>query len=99
MALGGAVKGSAYLTVSGSVGVASKPKMIYSLCIISGATASVVLLQDNGSSGTIYISVKGAINTGVVFFFENGLFFPDDCYYTADGHQTSVLISYDEIVG
>jgi len=62
------------------------------------ATASLVILKNNGTGGTAYIEATGAINTGVTVFFEKGLFFPTDCFYTADGNQTSVLISYDEIV-
>lgn len=95
--MAGRTHGSSYLTTSGAVGVASKPKMIYALTVISGATAAVVQLKNGGSSGTIYIQETGTINKGVTFNYSEGFFFPTDCFYTADGNQTSVLISYEEV--
>lgn len=87
--------GSTLLTGSGAVGVAGKPKVIYGLHVISG-TASVVILKNNGTGGTIYIKQTGTANTGATFVFPEGFFFPTDCFYTADGNQTSVLVWYDE---
>lgn len=101
MAIGVQRHGSTYLTTSGAVGIAkgssAEPKIIYSIHVISGATPSLVTLKDNGSSGTIYIQELGTANQGQTFNYPEGKFFPNDCYYTADGNQTSVLISYDEL--
>lgn len=90
------VPGSTYLTASGAVGVAGKPKLVYGAHILSGGTAGVLVLKDNGSSGTIYIKLTGTISTGAYFNFGEGIFFPDDCYCTVDGNTTSVLVSYSE---
>jgi hypothetical protein len=94
--MAGRTHGSAYLTASGSVGIAGKPKMIYSATIISGATAGVLSLKDNGSSGTLYLAGTGTINQGVTFNYQEGFFFPHDCYCTVDANTTSVLVSYEE---
>lgn len=94
--MAGRAHGSAYLTTSGQVGRAGKPKMIYTMTIISGGTASVAKLLNNGSSGTLYIQETGTISQGKTFNYQEGFFFPNDCYYTEDGNQTSVLISYEE---
>lgn len=87
--------GSVLLTASGAVGVAGKPKIIYGVHVISG-TASVVTLKNNGTTGTIYIKETGTANTGKTFIYPEGFLFPTDCFYTADGNQTSVLVWYDE---
>jgi len=95
--MAGRTHGSAYLTVSGSVGVAGKPKMIYTAHIIStGGGAAVLTLKDNGSSGTTYITGTGTTSQGVTFNFGEGYFFPDDCYCTIGSNTTSVLVSYEE---
>lgn len=95
MASGGK-HGSAYLTASGAVGVAGKPKMIYGVHIISGGTAGVLSLKNNGTGGTLYLAGTGTINQGVTFNYSEGFFFPTDCYCTVDGNTTSVLVSYEE---
>jgi len=94
--MAGRVHGSAYLTTSGAVGIAGKPKMIYSIHVISGGTVAVVNLKNNGTGGTSYIQETGVVSKGQTFNYSEGFFFPTDCYYTADGNQTSVLISYEE---
>lgn len=91
------VHGSTRLTTTGTVGVAAKPKIIYGIHIISGATPSVALLKNNGTTGTIYIKETGTANTGKTIMYPEGYLFPTDCFYTADGNQTSVLVFYDEV--
>ena len=95
--MAGRTHGSAYLTASGSVGVASKPKMVYAAHIIStGGGASVLTLKNNGTGGTIYITGTGTTSQGITFNFGEGFFFPTDCFFTAGANLTSVLISYEE---
>jgi len=98
--MAGRTHGSVLKTVaggSGVVGVSGKAKMVYAITIISGATASTATLR-NGSNGsaTIYIQQTGTINQGVTFNFQEGFFFPSGCYFSDDGNETSVLISYEE---
>lgn len=99
MAIGVSRHGSVRLTGSGAIGIAGKPKIIYGFHVIAvGVTAPVVVIKDNGSSGTIYIKETGAGGAGVgtTFKYTEGFSFPDDAFYTADGNQTSVVFSYDE---
>src|ERR1035437_9930054 len=95
--MAGRTHGSAYLTASGAVGVAAKPKMVYGAHIIStGGGAGVLSLKNNGTGGTIYITGTGTTSQGITFNFGEGYFFPTDCYCTVDGNTTSVLVSYEE---
>lgn len=94
--MAGRTHGSAYLTASGAVGVAGKPKMVYSAHILSTGTAGVLVLKNNGTGGTIRINLTGNVGTGAVFNFGDGFFFETDCYATIDGNTTSILVSYEE---
>lgn len=97
MALG-TRKGTAYFTTSGALGNGTSPVTVYAVHIISsGATAAVVTLKNGGSSGTIYMTETGAGSKGVTANYSEGFYFPAGGYYTADGNQTSVLISYDQL--
>lgn len=101
MAIGVSRHGSVRLTGSGAIGIAGKPKIIYGLHVIaSGVTAPVVVVKDNGTGGTIYIQETGTGGAGVgkTFVYKEGMHFPDDAFYTADGNQTSVVFSYDEVL-
>lgn len=89
--------GSKLLTASGNVGIAGKPKLVYAVHIISGATAGVISLKNNGSSGTLYITGDGVISKGLTVTYGDGYFFPTDCYCTVDANTNSILVSYDEI--
>ena len=98
--MAGRTHGSVLKTVaggSGVVGVSGQAKMVYTMTIISGATASVAILR-NGKLGTspIFIQHTGTINQGVTFNFQEGFIFPSGCYFSDDGNETSVLISYEE---
>lgn len=95
--MAGRTHGSAYLTGSGTVGRAGKPKMVYAAHIIStGGGAAVLTLKDNGTGGTIYITNTGIVSTGSTVNFGEGYFFPDDCFCTFGANTTSVLVSYEE---
>ena len=102
MAVGVSRHGSVLLTASGAIGIAGKPKIIYGFHVIAaGASAPVVVIKDNGTSGTIFIQETGTAGAakGTSFDYGEGFYFPDDAFYTADGNQTSVLFSYDEYLG
>lgn len=89
--------GSSYLTADGNVGIASKPKMIYAIHIISGGGgAAIVAFINNGSGGTTYLKHTGTVSTGATFTYPEGVLFPNDCYVDSDANTTSVLVSYDE---
>lgn len=95
--MAGRTHGSAYLTASGAVGRAGKPKMVYAAHIIStGGGGAVLTLKDNATGGTIYITGTGTVSTGVTFNFGEGFFFPTDCFCTIGANTTSVLVSYEE---
>ena len=94
---GGNKHGTAYLTTSGQLGTVGYPITVYAIHIISGGTASVATIKNGGSGGTAYIQETGTISKGQTFNYSEGFYFPGGAYYTADGNQTSVLISYDQL--
>ena len=95
---GGNKHGTAYLTTSGQLGTVGFPITVYALHVISsGATAAVVTLKNGGSGGTTYIVETGTGSAGKTFNYSEGFYFPAGCYYTADGNQTSVTISMDQL--
>jgi len=94
---GGNKHGTAYLTTSGQIGKAATPITIYAVHVISTSTAAVVKFNNVGVGGTVYIQETGTLSKGVTFNYSEGFYLPGGAYYTADGNQTSVLVSYDQL--
>lgn len=87
--------GSAKLTASAAVGVASKPTTIYSYTFLSGATAGVVILKDTTTGGAERHRATGTISQGVVVYFgKNGKYFPSGAWVDIDGNTTYVDFDY-----
>jgi len=86
--------GTKILTADGEATAANIPTRVFSIHIISGGTAGVVSLKNNGASGTIYVTETGSINTGkTIYFGTHGMLFPNGCYVDVDANTTSVLLS------
>jgi len=91
--------GSKLLSASGEIGaVAGKPVRLFAIHLVSGGTAGVVTLKNNGSSGTAYVTETGTVNTGkTVDYSDAGMFFPNGCYVSFDGNVSRVLASYRQV--
>lgn len=89
---------SKIMTASGEVGTAGKPVRVFSVSALSGGTAGVSTLKNNGSGGTTWITMTcAAVSTSTQFDFgEKGIRFPNGCYWTKDANTTSVVVSYRE---
>ena len=89
---GGSVLFTADAVVSGS-GVKVR---IYSMHIISGATAGIVQLRDGTAvGGTIRIKETGSVNTGKTIEYGGvGVLFENGCFYDEDANVTSALITF-----
>ena len=97
--MAGRTHGSQIVPTSTSVaiGIAGQAKMVYSVTLISGATAGVLSLKNGSTSGgTLYLSGTGTINQGVTFNYSEGFFFPGGCFAATDSNTTSILVSYEE---
>lgn len=91
--------GSKYLAADGVIGVSAKPVRIYSVEVLSGGTAGVLVLR-NGStaSGTIYVQQTCAtVSETNTFNWCGGLTFPDGCFFDKDTNVTSVVVNYEQI--
>lgn len=89
------IPGSVRLTSSNTIGTSGLPVRVYSVSLISGASASVLSLYDGTSaSGNQQVSFTGTSNTGSVLNFAGGLRFPNGCYVSTDGNISSVTITF-----
>lgn len=91
--------GTQLVTADALIGAATKATRVFSIHIISGGTAGVVLLRNGQAvSGTTYVSKTGTISVGVTENFgESGYFFPAGCFCDIDANVTSCLVSYSQV--
>lgn len=86
--------GTVIRTSDGESTSAGVPTRVFMMHIISGGTAAVVNLKNNGASGTTYVTETGTVSTGKTFLYGvEGLFFPNGCYIDVDTNTTSATLS------
>lgn len=86
--------GSYYLSADSVVGTSGKPIRIFSVEVLSGASAGELVLRNGTSaSGTIYVKRDGIANKTVNFEWVHGFYFPDGCFFDKDTNVTSVVIN------
>lgn len=91
------IGGTQNITADGVLGTSGQPVRIYSVSLLSAASAGVVSLRAGTTvGGTIIVTLTGsAVSTTTVFNFEQiGLWFPTGCFVDIDANTTSVAISY-----
>lgn len=95
--MGAGLGGTKQLTASGELYTAGKPVRVYSISVLSGATAGTSTLKTNGSSGTtLYTYTCPVVSTDhVVSFGTTGMFFPQGCYWTKDTNSTDIKINWE----
>lgn len=89
--------GSQLVTADAIVGSSGVPIRIFSMNILSGGTAGVVILRNGTTvSSTIYAQATAAVISAgnQVNFGEKGLFFPAGCFCDIDANVTSCLVTY-----
>lgn len=87
--------GPTRLTADGAVGPSGKPVRIFSVEVLSGATAGeLVLRHGTGASGTIWVQQDGTASKTKTFNWEGGLLFPDGCFFDKDTNVTAIVASY-----
>jgi len=91
------VPGTQLITEDGVLGTSGKPIRVFSVHLISGATASELTLR-NGTlvSSTIYAQETGTADTGATFNYNGGVRFPAGCFVDVDANATSALFVYTE---
>ena len=81
-----------------AIGNAGKPIRIYALNILSDATAGQLVLR-NGivDTAAIYIREVGTASTGkTVTYGEQGMLFPNGCFYDQDANILGLTIEFEE---
>ena len=88
--------GSVRLTADNPVGPSGKPIRVFSATQLSGATAGILVLRNGTSaSGPAYVQKTAPVvsNTDTVNF-ENGLRFPDGCWFDKGTNVTAVVVEF-----
>lgn len=87
--------GTVIKSADGAVGTAGSPIRVFSVNLVSGGTAGVLVLR-NGTTASdpVYFQVTGTVSVGVVFDIQDGMFFPDGCFYDHDANFSHVAITY-----
>jgi len=81
-----------------AIGVAGKPVRIFNIELVSGGTASTVILH-NGSAivaNDNYGQVDGVISKSVVINYEGGKRFPAGCFLQTDANSAFTTVTFTQ---
>lgn len=83
-------------TTDAAVGTSGQPCRVFSVGLISGGTAGVLILRNGTSTGgTAVLQIDGTISKmSTPIDFANGLLFPAGCFMDADANCAGGFISY-----
>jgi hypothetical protein len=85
------------VTADTIIGSGRRGVRIYSVHLISGATASTCYLRNGITvSADVDIEVDGVANTGVTLNFAGGVVLPLGCFFDADANITSAIVTFTE---
>ena len=85
--------GTTRLTADGLVGASGKRVRVFSIHLVSGATASTTTFKNGtGTGGTAYCQVDGVASQGVTLNFAGGLSFPDGCFMDTDANISYCVV-------
>ena len=91
------VPGCTRLTADGLVGPSGKSIRVFSVHLVSGATASTTYLKLGiSTAGTAYLQIDGVASQGVTVNIAGGLSFPTGCYMDTDANISYCTIVYTE---
>jgi len=89
LGIGGSVRLTTDVLANGAY-----PTRVYSIHIISGATAAIVSLKEGSTGGQIVAKETGTASTGkTISYGYPGMLFPTGCFVDVDGNTTSVLVN------
>lgn len=91
------VPGVQRVTADIAVGTAGKPIRVFCINLISGGSASnLVLYNGTSTGGTAWEQVNGTASQSVTKNYAGGLRFPSGCFADVDGNISFATISYTE---
>jgi hypothetical protein len=81
-----------------AIGVAGKPTRIFNVEVISGGTASTVLLHNGTAIVTsdVYGQVDGIANKSVVINYAGGRLFPAGCFCQTDANTAYTIVTFTQ---
>ena len=79
-----------------AVGVSGQPVRVYSVELISGATASTVTLYNGTSAvvGNTYAQIDGTASKSTLINYAGGKRFPAGCYLGTDANTGYITVVY-----
>ena len=84
-----------FTTTDGVVGTSGKPIRVFDIILISGGTASQVIMRNGTTTGgTPYIQLDGTISKMTTFSSNNGILFKDGCFADVDANTAELIVSF-----
>jgi hypothetical protein len=79
-----------------AVGRSGLPVRVFSVEVISGGTASTVILYNSttNASNTNYSQVDGTASQSVIKNYNGGKLFPNGCYLLTDANSAFVTVTF-----
>lgn len=95
--MGQGLAGSKRLAVSGEVSAATVNTRVYSITVLSGATAGSSTFKTGGASGTTLLTLTcpTVSATNIFDFGSKGVLFAGGCYWTKDANTTDITVTYE----
>ena len=87
----------AFTTTDLALGVAGRPTRVFGVELLSGGTASTVILRNGtATGGTNYIQLDGTINKATHWDSATGILFPGGCFVDVDANTASCVVSFTQ---
>jgi len=84
-------------TTDAAIGTSGKPIRVFDAILVSGGTASTVILKNGTTtSGTSIIQLDGTINKATNWSSAQGVRFPAGCFADVDANTAALTVSYVE---
>ena len=88
-----AIHGSVRVTADSVVGRSGSPLRVFSVTWLSGAAGGELVLRNGtDATGTIYVQQDGTAGKTVVQSWDEGLLFPNGCFFDKDANVTAAVI-------
>lgn len=89
--------GQQRVTADAVVGGSGVPARVFCVTLVSGGTASTLVLRNGTSaSGTAFEQIDGIASQSVTKNYAGGLFFPLGCFADADANISYATVIFDK---
>lgn len=92
------LSGTTRLTADGAVGTSGRAIRVFNATWVCSGATNINLVLRNGTSATdtVYVQQAGANGKTVSQNWEEGLLFPDGCFFDIDGDVDAAVIEFRE---